>query len=328
MWTKKISEWASGKFPSYRVGERDRAEATRSNAEALVKLREAIPAEDFVREMCRDARDLVIGCAVHLCSPSCFKYHSTGKSQICRHNFYHVVSFATEDYVEVRRRRKGKPLRACLAIVRETQYGMAGRILTFQMHPWECSTSYAGMVALRCNLDVQDLRRTLSPRVWMPPEELEPEATEDQLEYSYMHGAYPQRLKDFSLGPQENWGWFQHLGTTDQASQQFLSFQDWRQIFKMLAELEQPVNQAELSELENVYKACAQAAHMAFVDNHNAGYYINSYTTKLNPTLENVLKRLLESVRRLQNEWQEAEADKAAAPAQQQEDDNKGAEKR
>ena len=63
-------------------------------------------------------------------------------------------------------------------------------------------------------------------------------------------------------------------------------------------------------EIEKVYKACNDAAHMAFVDNHNAGYYINSYTTKLNPSLDNVLKRLLESVRRLQSEWQESAAAK------------------
>ena len=56
--------------------------------------------------------------AVHLASSTTRK----GKSHICRHNFYHVVSFATEDYTEIRRRRQGKPLRACLAIVRETQY--------------------------------------------------------------------------------------------------------------------------------------------------------------------------------------------------------------
>ena len=188
LWTKKISDWASGKFPAYRLGERTRIEGLSgdrvpSDANAEGQLREALPSEDFVREMCHDARDLVIGCAVHLCSPSCFKYHSKGKSQICRHNFYHVVSFATEGYTEVRRRRKGKQLRACLAIVRETQYGMAGRILTLQMHPWECSTTYAGMVALRCNLDVQDLRRTLPPHMWMPSEELEPETTEEQLQW-------------------------------------------------------------------------------------------------------------------------------------------------
>ena len=62
--------------------------------------------------------------------------------------------------------------------------------------------------------------------------------------------------------------------------------------------------------MEKVYTECNRAAHMAFVDNHNAGYYINSYTTKLNPTMDNVLKKLLDSVRRLQNEWQESAAAK------------------
>ena len=64
---------------------------------------------------------------------------------------------------------------------------------------------------MRCNLDVQDLRRTLPPHMWMPSEELDREPTEDELKYPYMHGNYPQRVKDFSLGRQETWGWMQHL---------------------------------------------------------------------------------------------------------------------
>ena len=32
--------------------------------------------------------------AIHVCSPSCYKYHSKGASHICRHNFYHVATFA------------------------------------------------------------------------------------------------------------------------------------------------------------------------------------------------------------------------------------------
>ena len=88
-----------------------------------------------------------------------------GTYQICRHHYYHV-----EDSIEARRRRKGKPLRACLAIVRETQHAMAGRIITFRQHPWERPTAYA--------LDVQDLRRTLPPHMRMPSESLEPGDTE------------------------------------------------------------------------------------------------------------------------------------------------------
>ena len=69
LWTKKISDWASGRFPDYRLGERTRIEglsrersSTVANAERL--LREAVPSEEFVRQMCHDARELVIGCAI------------------------------------------------------------------------------------------------------------------------------------------------------------------------------------------------------------------------------------------------------------------------
>lgn len=117
--------------------------------------------------MCYDARDLVIGCAIHNCSPSCWKYHSKGASHICRHNFYHVVTFVTEDWEEIRRRRGGKALRGCVGIFRETQYGMAGRILTYQLNSFECPTNYAALVAMRCNVDLQDMRRVLPPRLFL-----------------------------------------------------------------------------------------------------------------------------------------------------------------
>ena len=35
-----------------------------------------------------------------------------------------------------------------------------------------------------------------------------------------------------------------------------------------------------------------------FVDAHNTGFYINSYTTKTNPVMDNVLRRLLDGLRR------------------------------
>ena len=76
-------------------------------------------------------------------------------------------------------------------------------------------------------------------------------------------------------------------------------------------------------ELEKIFQECTKAANAAFADNHNAGYYINSYTTKLNPTLDNVLKRLLDSVRRLQSEWQEKEATRQHAGAATKDTDEK-----
>ena len=56
-----------------------------------------------------------------------------------------------------------------------------------------------------------------------------------------------------------------------------------------------------------LYEAGTQAAVAMFVDAHNTGYYINSYTTKLNPTMDTVLEKLLAGVRRLQDEWREAD---------------------
>ena len=302
----KISDWASGTFPPYRLGERTHIRGPSRDADVENSFREAVPSEEFVRDLCRDARDLVIGCAIHLCSPSCYKYHSKGTSHICRHQFYHVVNFATwddnpENQKEARFRRRGKPLRACVAIIRETTYGMAGRLFTYQLHPWECSTNYAAMVAMRCNLDVQDLRRAVRPDIWMASEDQEPEPITD---YASMHGAYPQRVKNFSLGTQENWGWMQHLATTTDASEHFFVDQDWKQIFKELLEVKETPDSYGLDEIkENIFKACRKAAHDAFVDNHNTGYYINAYTTKLNPTTDNLLKNFLESIRRLRCEW-------------------------
>ena len=145
-----------------------------------------------------------------------------------------LVSTTEENDTEVRFRRRGKPLRGCVGIFRDTRYGMAGRVITYQAHPYECPTNYAALVASRCNVDVQDLRRVLPPHMWMPPDELEPSAKEDESN-SYNHGAYPQRYKGYSVGKQDTWGWFQHLGTTEDRSHEAVVFTDWHQIFADLA---------------------------------------------------------------------------------------------
>ena len=71
LWTKKISDWASGRFPQYRVGERTRVESLSGDSSSTEEphaklLREAVPSEDFLNHITHDARDLVIGCAIHL----------------------------------------------------------------------------------------------------------------------------------------------------------------------------------------------------------------------------------------------------------------------
>ena len=50
---------------------------------------------------------------------------------------------------------------------------------------------------------------------------------------------------------------------------------------------------------EEILRTASKAALAIFVDAHNTGYYVNAYTTKLNPTMDGVLKRLLDGMRRL-----------------------------
>ena len=59
---------------------------------------------------------------------------------------------------------------------------------------------------------------------------------------------------------------------------------------------------------ELLRKQLEQTALGTFVDAHNTSYYVNSYTTKVNPTMDGVLCKLLDGVRRLRDEWQDREA--------------------
>ena len=113
-------------------------------------------------------RQLAADILIHMCDESCFKYSGAKMTQICRHGFYYVV--VVEDCW--RRRRRGKPLRNALCIVKESAFGMKGRVQLFQEHPFECRSNYAGLAAMRCNLDVQGLRRIVPEDCWLGDEEL------------------------------------------------------------------------------------------------------------------------------------------------------------
>ena len=78
-----------------------------------------------------------------------------------------MVNLCDEGENIVRRRRAGKPLRGCIVIIRDTRWGMAGRVVSYQVHSWECPTNCAMLAMTRCNVDVQDLRRVLPPTVWL-----------------------------------------------------------------------------------------------------------------------------------------------------------------
>ena len=157
-----------------------------------------------------------------------------------------------------------------MAICRETRYGMAGRLITFQTHPYECPTNYAALVAMRCNIDVQDLRRVPPPKLWMLPEELEPEV---QLPQEARHVCYPQRLPQFSLGVQSTWGWMQHLGTSSSASNWAPAQVDWLSKMQKLVANSEPSGPHD-ADLASMLSTCAGAAKYMFVDAHNSMHFL------------------------------------------------------
>ena len=65
-------------------------------------------------------------------------------------------------------------------IVKSTKHGMQGRLLMFQEQPCEVQTNYAGASALRCNFDVQDLRRVLPEKLWNLDKENYPSLRADE----------------------------------------------------------------------------------------------------------------------------------------------------
>ena len=100
--------------------------------------------------------------------PFCFKgCEGTGKAQVCRHNFYHVVKLVVKDAdagkVEaLSRLRRGKVLVPAPAVVSDPRNGRRGRIPVVRAHPFEGSTNPFALVCLRSNCDGQAMDRVSS----------------------------------------------------------------------------------------------------------------------------------------------------------------------
>ena len=163
------------------------------------------------------------------------------------------------------------------------------------------------MIVSRSNVDLQDMRRVLPPSCWMAPKDLEPAGLEEDGD-SYKHGAYPQRFPEISVGLQEQWGCMASLSTTETKSHAVVKQMDWPCILRDLGELHADNLESDATDQQKeLLKVASRASSDIFVDAHNTGYYINSYTTKLNPGMDNVLEKLLDGVRRLRHEWSESE---------------------
>eukprot|EP00973_Karenia_brevis_P023988 3307145-Karenia_brevis.AAC.1 len=70
---------------------------------------------------------------------------------------------------------------------------------------------------------------------------------------------------------------------------------DWHEWFRELAGRRQALDPEFSDTLKEIKASSRDAALAAFADSHNTGYYVKSYTTKLNPTMDGVLSKLMDS---------------------------------
>ena len=129
---KRLSEFAVARCPRYRrhgtlrsdSGRNSDKDASRGCPETISisqkdngEATQTIPAGSWEYMFSQDIRELAREILVHICGESCYKYSGSGVQHICRHGYYHVISLA-----DLRRRRRGKPLRNALFVVKQNKY--------------------------------------------------------------------------------------------------------------------------------------------------------------------------------------------------------------
>jgi hypothetical protein len=282
VYTKPLNEFAVSCCPSYRrlpamrhgeesqIGD-DLATTEPPTSRGVVPKDElgppsfvgALEAVEWQRLFGEDVRRLGAEVLVHICGDSCHKYSGSKTTQICRHGFYYVVSLA-----DWRRRRRGKALRNSIAIVKQCKFGMQGRLLPLQEHPFECQSNYAALAALRCNFDMQDLRRVLPVQHWLAGElpHLGDRPTWGYMNHYEWDGDEWVARRDESLGalPAEPMAW--RVDTTPST---------WRDV--LLRCLSQDHLDVQSGDSMDDFSTLDPEGIAAFSDALNTGFYINSY---------------------------------------------------
>ena len=263
--------------------------------------------EVWERLFSKDVRELAKDTMTRVRGESCYTYSGNKTTKICRHGFYYKVALA-----DWRRRRRGKPLRNTMFVVRSSTHGMQGRLLHFQLHPSECTTNYAGAAAGRYNLDVQDLRRVSDTEAWLGEGELLPHVGA-QPKLGYMNMYELGDADDYVTRPAPP---DEPLAWTDNYSPE-----EWRGI--LLQCLTDPAGSQGTQGADDTSAVAGKLeldAQAAFSDGLNTGFYNNSYTTKQCPSMEGVLVEMRRGLERLQAQRQ-AQQEKMKLELQQRGDD-------
>ena len=171
------------------------------------------------------------------------------------------------------------------------KFGTQGQVLLFQKHPFECQSNYDGLGALRCNLDMQDLRRVFPETDWL----------DDELphfghrpEYGYMN-TYEW----------DGENWVQRRADSecelDEASARWnndVPVADWRKV--LLHCLTGCQDDIACPEHRELYHKLEGAATVSFSDGLGIGCYINVYIMQHCPAIEGMLEEMRRGLERLQ----------------------------
>ena len=328
VYKKPISDFAVGQCPGYRrhgpLKKQDPVPPDGQSAGSVVGpqtslFAEARSAEEWQDLFGKDVRSLASEIFVHICGESCHKYSGPSKVQhICRHGYYYIVVLG--DWADRKNgigfRRRGKPLRHQIFIVQCTTNGMQGRLLHIQEHPFEVQTNYTGAGCMRCNFDVQDLRRVLPEHLWKLAEDQWPclpvdAAREKELGYMGVHeldgDTYVERTRDESSREACQW---ENVFRPEEWRQQYLNAFAADEASPTVEPYYCTVCQEPHHEHagEDMHSCaclqceCAREGTAACADAINTGFYVNCYTTKQAPTLEPVLEPLRQQLQRLEEQ--------------------------
>ena len=228
---------------------------------------------------------------LHKCGPSCYKYSKDGV-RICRHHVYHLLSFDPVTAEKpLRIRREGRPLNNVVKIIEDDSQGQRGRLELIREHPTETTTNYVGAVCMRCNLDAQTLVR------------VPPLCVIDS-------GPLP------TIGSKPRWASMNEVVPDDAPTNLVFPLSDTEEE----EEEEGDAMSSSDDEFDELTAEVERETRCLFQDAHNAGFYINEYTTKVNVLGDKLLEGLRKAAEK-QRDQMDAEAqehsDKKITKAQQ-----------
>jgi hypothetical protein len=232
-------------------------------------------AQHWLQAYVKDARLVQDRTMLHKCGPSCWKYSKEGQ-RLCRHQVYHLVDFEPDTEEKPKRlRRDGRRLNQTVRIVEEDTAGQRGRLDLIREHPTETTTNYPGAVCLRSNLDNQSLVRVL------------PLSILDS-------GPLP------TIGRRPHWASMGEEMSEDCNTSLLLPPSGTQ------ADQDPYVATAiQVScEVDTLMEEMQRETAYLFQDAHNAGFYINEYTTKLAVLGDKLLPGLRRAAEKQQQEME------------------------